>query len=230
MKNKRILIVCAHPDDEVLGCGGTIAKLVKRGCEAFTLILGEGITSRYLNKNTDNKEIKKELNLLKKQAIRANEILGVKEVFFKNFPDNKFDSIDLLEIIKAIEEVKREVKPEIIFTHSRHDLNKDHRLTYEAMLTASRPLVEETVRSIYSFEVLSSTEWNYPQGFSPNLYFDIEETLEIKLEAMKAYSLELRRFPHPRSVEGIKIKASQRGMEIGLRYAEAFEVIRDVRR
>ena len=224
---RRLLVVCAHPDDEVLGCGGTVARLVKEDFEAFTLILGEGVTSRYADRN--KKFVEKELSDLKRQALRANEILGVKEVFFESFPDNRFDSVDLLDIVKVVEKVKNEVKPEVILTHSRHDLNKDHRITYEAVLTATRPIAGETVRGIYSFEVLSSTEWNYPYGFSPNLYFNIEDTLELKLEAMKAYSLELREFPHPRSIEGIKIKAKQRGMEAGLRYAEAFEVVRDVR-
>ncbi len=223
----RILIVSAHPDDEVLGCGGTVAKLIREGCEAFTLILGEGITSRYTNRDKEN--VNMELMELRRQALKANEILGIKEVFFFNFPDNGFDSVGLLNIIRVIEKIKREVKPKLVFTHSRHDLNVDHKLTYEAVLAAFRPLPEETVRCIYSFEILSSTEWRYPYAFSPNMYINIEDTIELKLKAMEAYMSELREFPHPRSIEGIKVKAMQRGMEVGLRYAEAFEVIRDIR-
>ena len=231
MSKKRVetvLVIVAHPDDEVLGCGGTMARLAREGYEVFTLVLGEGVRSRY-EKNEDSLDIEDAINALKKQALEANKILGVKEVFFSDFPDNRFDSIDLLDIVKAVERFKEEVKPQIIFTHSKADLNIDHQITHRAVVTATRPMPGESVMSVYSFEVLSSTEWNYPQEFSPNLYFDVSNTIELKLEAMKAYSSELREFPHPRSLEGIKLKASQRGMEVGLRYAEAFEVVRDVR-
>jgi len=223
-KKKRVLIVAAHPDDEILGCGGTIAKLVKKGYEVYTLILGEGITSR--DKIRDRKKREKEILELKKQIHKANKILGVKEIFCFDFPDNRFDSVDFLDIVKTIEEIKNNIKPDIVFTHSKADLNIDHRITYKAVLTAMRPLPSESVKLIYSFEILSSTEWNYPLSFSPNVYFDIENTLNLKIEAMKEYKGELREYPHPRSVEGIKIKAMQRGMEVGLKYAEAFELIR----
>ncbi len=224
----RVLVVAAHPDDEVLGCGGTMAKLAREGYEVFTLILGEGVRSRY-DQDVDDTNIEESLENLKKQAFEANRILGVKEVFFSDFPDNRFDSVDLLDIVKVVERFKKEVTPQIIFTHSRTDLNIDHRITYKAVVTATRPMPGESVRTVYSFEVLSSTEWKYPQEFSPNLYFDISDTIGLKLEAMEVYSSELREFPHPRSLEGIKVKASQRGMEVGLKYAEAFEVVRDVR-
>lgn len=224
--NKKILIVAAHPDDEVLGCGGTVARLVKEGYEAYTLILGEGITSRDRSRNREKRlqDIKK----LKDQIYKANKILGIKKVFTFDFPDNRFDSVDFLDIVKTIEEIKNELKPEIIFTHSKSDLNIDHRITYQAVITATRPMKNETVKSIYAFEILSSTEWNYPLSFSPNVYFNIEDTLDLKLQAMAEYKSELREYPHPRSLEGIKIKAKQRGMEVGFCYAEAFELIRGV--
>ncbi len=224
----RVLVVAAHPDDEVLGCGGTMARLAREGYEVFTLILGEGVRSRY-EKNEDSPDIGDAMDTLKKQALEANRILGVKEVFFSDLPDNRFDSVDLLDIVKVVERFKKEVKPQIIFTHSRADLNIDHRITYKAVVTATRPMSGESVRAVYSFEVLSSTEWKYPQEFFPNLYFDVGDTIGLKLEAMGVYSSELREFPHPRSLEGIKVKATQRGMEVGLKYAEAFEVVRDVR-
>ena len=224
--NKKILIVAAHPDDEVLGCGGSVARLVKEGYEAYTLILGEEITSRDRSRNREKRlqDIKK----LKDQIYKANKILGIKKVFTFDFPDNRFDSVDFLDIVKAIEEIKNKLKPEIIFTHSKSDLNIDHRITYQAVITATRPMKNETVKSIYAFEVLSSTEWNYPLSFSPNVYFNIEDTLDLKLQAMAEYKSELREYPHPRSLEGIKIKAKQRGMEVGFCYAEAFELIRRV--
>ena len=224
--NKKILIVAAHPDDEVLGCGGTVARLIKEGYDAYTLILGEGITSRDKSRNREKRlhDIKK----LKDQIYKANKILGIKKVFTFDLPDNRFDSVDFLDIVKIIEEIKNKLKPEIIFTHSKSDLNIDHRITHKAVITATRPMKGETVKSIYAFEVLSFTEWNYPLSFSPNVYFNIEDTLGLKLKAMSEYKNELREYPHPRSLEGIKIKAKQRGMEAGFSYAEAFELIRRV--
>lgn len=134
-----------------------------------------------------------------------------------------------LEIVKVIEKVKNELQPDIVFTHYGNDLNIDHQITYKAVLTATRPMKDECVKEIYSFEVLSSTEWNYPISFSPDVFFDINNTLEYKLKAMEMYKSELRNFPHPRSIEGIKINAEYWGMHIGLRYAEAFKNIRVVR-
>ena len=160
---KKILIIIAHPDDEVLGCGGAITKLAKEDYIIYTLILGEGVTSRDASRNT-NKRLNEILDL-RKSAIKANKILGVKEVFFKDFPDNRFDTVSLLDIVKAIEKAKSKIKPDIIFTHYEKDLNIDHQLTYKAVITATRPLRGETVKEIYSFEVLSSTEWNYPNSF-----------------------------------------------------------------
>jgi len=224
---KKVLIVAAHPDDEVLGCGGTIARLVREGHEAYTLILGEGVTSR--DRSRDREKREGEISRLKKQIRKANELLGVKEVFAFDFPDNRFDSVDFLDIVKAIEEVKNKLKPEIVFTHSKSDLNIDHQITHKAVITATRPMQNESVKEIYAFEVLSSTEWNYPLSFSPNVYFDIGDTLELKLKAITEYKSELREYPHPRSLKGIEIKARQRGMEVGFSYAEAFECVRYMR-
>ena len=222
-----ILIIVAHPDDEVLGCGGTIAKLSENNT-IYTLILGEGITSRDIS----DEEKKKELKELKKQSAEANKILGVKKVFFENFPDNRFDTIPLLDIIKLIEKIIQKIKPEEIFTHHYGDLNIDHQITHKAVLTATRPVGDCTVKKILSFEVLSSTEWNYQNQtniFTPNTYIDISDTLNKKLVAMKCYKSEIRDYPHPRSLEGIKILAQKRGLEMGLKFAEAFCLIREIR-
>lgn len=220
---KKILIVAAHPDDEVLGCFATVSRLVKEGAEAYTLILGEGKTAR------KTKSAEQELELLSSEIQKANERIGIKKTFTRHFPDNKFDSVPLLEIIKAVLEVKEELKPDIIFTHYKDDLNIDHRITYEAVITATRPMVDECVKEIYSFEVLSSTEWNYPLSFSPNTFFDATKTLGDKLDAMALYDSELCEYPHPRSLEGIKLQAAHRGMQCGLLYAEAFECVRAIR-
>ena len=221
------LIVVAHPDDEVLGCGGTVAKLSREGWEFYTLFLGEGVTSR--DEKRDLEKRKTELLELQKNALRANEILGVKEVFFEALPDNRFDGIELLDIVKRVEFYIQKVKPKIVFTHWEKDLNQDHRLVAKAVKIATRPLPHHPVKAVYSCEVLSSSEWNFLESFTPNVYVDITQTLEKKLKAMEQYKGELREFPHPRSLKGIEIKAAQRGMEVGLPFAEAFKVIREIK-
>ena len=225
--SKKILIIAAHPDDEVLGCFGTVAKMVKEGDEAYTLILGEGKTSRDEQRSIENK--KAELNILNQEIEKANSVINIKKTFIENFPDNRFDSVDLLDIVKAILKVKEEVKPDIIFTHYENDLNIDHQITYQAVVTATRPMEDESVKEIYSFEVLSSTEWNYPLSFSPDLFFDISETIKLKKEAMKQYDSELCQFPHPRSIEGIELNAKYHGMRVGKAYVEAFKTVRVIK-
>ncbi|MBN1793551.1 MAG: PIG-L family deacetylase [Candidatus Omnitrophica bacterium] len=219
-----ILIVAAHPDDEILGCGGTVARLIKEGHAAYTLLLGEGVTSR--DEERDPKKRGKEINSLRNQAQQANAALGVKEVFIHSFPDNRFDTVPLLDIVKVIEKTKEKVKPALVFTHYANDLNIDHRITCAAVLTATRPVLDETVKEIYSFEVPSSTEWNYPLSFSPNVYFDISQTIDVKLQAIKQYVSEIKEPPHPRSQEGVELNARMWGMKVGLGYAEAFTCVR----
>lgn len=224
---KRILIVAAHPDDEVLGCGATVARLVKEGFVAFTLILGEGVTSR--DKTRDIKKRENELTGLKKQILKANAVLGVKDSFIYNFPDNRFDTVSLLDIVKVVENIIEKVKPVIIFTHYGKDLNIDHKITYQAVLTAARPLPGVSVQEIYSFEIPSSTEYNYPSTFSPNVFFDISNAFPLKIKAMECYSTELRKSPHPRSQEGMKLYARYWGMRIGLPYAEPMMSVRVIK-
>jgi LmbE family N-acetylglucosaminyl deacetylase len=221
--SKKILIVAAHPDDEVLGCFGTVARLIKEGYEAYTLILGEGKTSR------DVKDVKDELNILNDEIQKANKVIGIKKVFIESFPDNRFDSVDLLDIVKVISKVKNEIKPDIIFTHYEKDLNIDHQITYQAVITASRPMEDECVKEIYSFEILSSTEWNYPLSFSPDIFFDISDTFYLKIDAMKEYNSELCEYPHPRSLDGIKLNAKYQGMRVGKKYVEAFKSVRVIK-
>ena len=225
--NKKILIVAAHPDDEVLGCFGTVARLIKEGYEAYTLILGEGKTSRDEYRIIENK--KDEIEILNTEIQNANDVIGIKKVFVESFADNRFDSVDLLDIIKVISKVKDEVKPDIIFTHYEHDLNIDHQITYKAVVTATRPMSEECVKEIYSFEVLSSTEWNYPLSFSPDVFFDISDTIELKLKSMEKYTSELCQYPHPRSLEGIELNAKYQGMRVGKKHVEAFKSVRVIK-
>lgn len=223
---KKILIVAAHPDDEILGCGGTMALHSMTGNDVYVLILGEGITSR--DEKRDRRKRDKEIMELRRDLERANRIVGTKKSFLFDFPDNRFDSIPLLDIIKVVEKVKKEVNPDIIYTHHNGDLNIDHRITFDAVLTACRPLKSESVRSIYSFEIPSSTEWSADSSkyFIPNYFVNIKETLEKKTNAMKAYTNEIRDFPHPRSGKALEILAQSRGIMTGFEYAEAFMVVR----
>ena len=156
-------------------------------------------------------------------------MIGIKRVYLENFPDNRFDSVDLLDIVKVISKIKDEIKPDIIFTHYENDLNIDHQITYKAVITATRPMVAESVKEIYSFEILSSTEWNYPISFSPDTYFDISDTIGLKVEAMKKYTSELCEFPHPRSTKGIELNAQYHGMRVGREAVEAFKSIRVIK-
>ena len=218
-----VLVVAAHPDDEVLGAGGAILRHKDNGDSVSVLILSDGETSRGTGIDVDKRH---------EQALQASKVLGVDKIFFESFPDNCFDTVALLDIAKKIEQVIRELSPNIIYTHHVNDLNIDHRRTCEAVLTAARPQPNHPVRSILSFEVLSSTEWQIKTGekiFSPTLYIDIERYISKKIEALSVYVDELRPAPHPRSAEGVNILARYRGMEVGLNYAEAFSVIRDIR-
>ena len=227
--NRKILIVAAHPDDEVLGGGGTIAKHVLQGNEVYCLILGEGITSRY---KQQEKVAEEEFRQLKSETKQVAKILGIKKVFFRDFPDNRFDTVPLLTIVKAVEEIKVEVKPDIIYTHHQGDLNIDHQLTFKAVLTACRPMKDETVKEIYSFEIPSSTEWNSPDAqnyFMPNVFVNISETFEKKVEALRAYQGEIREYPHPRSPEALRAIAMRWGSTMGCEAAEAFELIRAIK-
>lgn len=221
---KKILIVAAHPDDEVLGCFGTVAKFIKDGYEAYTLILSGGKTSR-------GEIDKKELDLLQDEMEKANELIGIKKVFIANFPDNAFDSIALLEIVKEIEKIKNEIMPEIIFTHHIGDMNIDHQITHKAVLTATRPMKDECVKTIYSMEVPSSTEWNgflSQMAFVPNVFFEIDDTIDLKIDAMAQYRSELREYPHPRSLKHLKELAKVNGTKVGLNYSENFMLIRSI--
>jgi len=218
----RILVIAAHPDDEVLGCGGTILKHIKNGDEVSILILGEGETSR-----SSDIDIKKR----ERQAKKVAKLMNVKNLFLEKLPDNKFDSIPLLGIVKGVEKIITKVRPNIIYTHFSHDLNVDHRLTFQAVLTACRPQPNFGVKKILAFETPSSTEWQIKDGksqFSPTVYNNITDFINKKIEILKIYKDESREYPHPRSIKSVKILAQYRGIEVGYKYAEAFQLIRNI--
>ncbi len=226
---KKVLVIAAHPDDEILGCGGTILKRVAKGDKVYSLCLGEGISSRYLKRELVKKE---KLTSLHDCYIKAAKLMGFKKSWLNKFPDNRFDSVDLLDIIKVIEKVKKEIKPQIIYTHFENDLNIDHRITFQAVITACRPVSEESVKEIYSFETPSSTEWTSSHSgenhFRPNVFVDIKGTIDKKINIMKVYKSEIKKYPHPRSLKALRIVAQRWGIVCGLKYAEGFILVRKV--
>ncbi len=229
MKNT-VAVIVAHPDDEVLGCGGTIAKHVENGDLVHVLIMAEGITSR--NEKRDVTNCEDLLENLHMTAKKANEHIGSSSLKLLNLPDNRMDSIDLLDIIKDIELFIDEYRPDIIYTHYSSDVNIDHQLVYDAVITATRPVPGQVVTTILCFEIVSSTEWQPSCGrfpFSPNWYIELTKNqLQKKILALEEYGSEMRDFPHARSIENIKLLAKWRGANVGVNYAESFVLARNI--
>jgi LmbE family N-acetylglucosaminyl deacetylase len=231
LRNKNILCVVAHPDDEVLGLGATIHRLVSQyGCCIRAVILGEGITSR--SDSRDREQWSQELAIHQRNIYQATQKVGYESVGIYDFPDNRFDSVALLDIVKVVEKEKTDFQPSVIFTHHGGDTNIDHRRTFEAVMTATRPMQGEVVRTIFAFETPSSTEWqafNYPNYFTPNVFMPVDKTnVAAKIAAMEHYEFERRAFPHPRSPEALEVLARRHAVTIGADYAEAFMLIRSI--
>jgi LmbE family N-acetylglucosaminyl deacetylase len=221
------LVIAAHPDDEVLGCGGMMARLADAGEDVFVAILGEGITSRYGARSQADPTLITDLRSASKRAV---ELLGARELFLYDLPDNRFDTVPLLDIVKIVESLVERLRPESIYTHHPGDLNVDHPTVFRAVLTATRP-ISTPVRKIYAFEVPSATDWSFNQfvPFRPNVFVDIAASLDRKIAAMEIYESEARPFPHPRSPEALEALARQRGASAGLAAAEGFELVREIR-
>jgi len=221
--NKVVLVIAAHPDDEVLGCGGTIAKHVLAGDDVAIVFMTNGESSRQ-STVSDN------ITSRSKACGEALKILGIKYVMNFDFPDNMMDQVPLLKVTKSIETAIERFTPSIVYTHFSEDLNVDHRITHQAVMTACRPQAWSPVQSIYCFEVLSATEWNsYTKSkFNPNKFVDVSDVWPIKLSALDKYSKELRPFPHSRSIETIEALSIYRGATVGLKKAEAFQIERIV--
>lgn len=222
--SKTVLVVAAHADDEALGCGGTIARHATYGDQVHVVFVADGVTSR-LNAGGD------ELARRQQATERARDILGIRSTTFLGLPDNRLDSLPLLDIVQPLEAIVARLAPELVYTHHYGDLNVDHRQTHQAVMTACRPLPGATVREILTFEVMSSTEWNGVglAPFLPNLFVDIGAQLDAKMRALEAYGLEMRAPPHSRSLMHARCLAQHHGGCVGVDAAEAFMVMRAIR-
>ncbi len=222
--SKIVAVIAAHADDEVLGCGGAIAKFAREGYQIHVLLLADGETSR---SDLDPKNYDKARELRGKAATSANEILGTTSLTMLNFPDNRMDRIDLLDVVKEVETFIAKHRPNVVITHFSNDVNIDHQITHQAVAVACRPQPDHFVEELLFMEIASSTEWIPVTGqelFSPNYWIDITESIDIKMAALSAYKDELRKFPHPRSLEGVKALSRWRGCTVGVAFAESFVV------
>ena len=219
----KVLVVAAHPDDEILGCGGSMLQHVAAGDTVHVLIMAEGITSREISRDVEKHS--NELSALHSASYQAAQFMGVEKIKLYGFPDNRMDTVSLLDVVKKIESEINLFRPDIVYTHHAGDVNIDHVITHKAVVTACRPIAGTSVKTLLFFETLSSTEWQMASNevvFLPDYFVNIEKFLPQKLKALNFYKSEMRAFPHSRSYEGVEVLAKWRGMLSGLHYAEAF--------
>lgn len=216
---KKVLVIAAHPDDEILGCGGAVALHAKNGDDVTSLVVCEGDSLRYdsMSKTHQN------------QIFEAAKVLGVEDVRSLKFPDQKLETIILTDLIEPILEIVREVQPQIVYCQYGGDVNRDHKILFEAVSVATRP-TETFIEAIYAFDTASSTEWGYPRAFIPDTWVDISSTIDIKLAAMAKYKTELKDYPHPRSLKALKYKSLSAGSQCLMCAAESFMTIRRIKR
>lgn len=222
--NERVLVIAAHPDDEALGCGGAIARHKSKMDTIQVLFVADGETSRAGSVSVSHR---------RKSAETAGKVLGTEPPLFLDLPDQRLDTVSLLDIIQKIERVIEDKRPTIVYTHHGGDLNLDHRLVHQAAMTALRPAPNSPCKAIFAFEVASSTEWASSaigEAFRPNHFVDITAVLETKMKALEVYDKEMRSAPHTRSYSGLRALAALRGMNNGLEAAEAFMILRSIER
>lgn len=222
---KRVLVIASHPDDEVLGMGGTITKLVKNGCMVDVMIVTDGSSSQY--RNSDH--LAEIIEAKKMETRNCADVLGVRDVYYGELPDMKLDTIPHIMINQTIEEVIGKVQPDTVFTHFWGDVNCDHQNVYKSTLVATRPVMGQVVKELYCYRVPSSTEWTPNKAdtmFMPNFFVDIEEFAEQKYKAFVCYATELRDYPHPRSVQYLRETDKAAGIRVGVSAAEEFVLLR----
>lgn len=218
----RILVIAAHPDDEVIGAGGTIARHIAQGDDVFWCIVTEGYTPTW------SADI---LAAAKRQVYEVQAIFGIEKVFFCGFPSVKLNTVPYMELSSALQRVVDEVLPHIVYTTPRGDINQDHRLVFQSTLVATRPQPGISIRRLLCYEIGPTARYGAPVGthsFNPNVFVDISDFLDKKLEAMRCYKTLLEEYPHPRSIEGLRLIAKERGISVGLQAAECFHLIREL--
>jgi LmbE family N-acetylglucosaminyl deacetylase len=225
---EKVLVVAAHPDDEVLGCGGTLAKHVASGDSVRVVFLAEGVTARYSIDAIESKEAKLASEARNRDAVTALGLIGIKEdhIFTSDRACCRLDQVPLIDLVKQIEAHIIEYQPTRIYSHAAYDVNVDHTRAYQALLAATRPVSNNLLNVVMSFEVLSSTEWNPQKPFHANVFSDVSDYMEVKLAALNAYGDEMRNPPHSRSIQVVQSLANYRGAQAGVMYAEAFNLIR----
>ena len=214
---RSVLAIVAHPDDEVLGCGGALALHVDAGDTVAAVIACEGESLRYGAGEVHQAE----------HIRAAAKTLGFSAVHHLGFADQRLDTLSLVELITPLEKVLRETSPQIVYCQYGGDINRDHNILFQAVLVATRPVVD-SLRAVYAFETASSTEWAYPRTFIPDTWVDISTTLERKIQAMACYESEVRAYPHPRSLESLRHRAAYWGNQVCVPAAEVFMTIRRV--
>ena len=218
----KVLVVAPHPDDETVGMGGTILKHIKMGDEVYLAIVTVAYTPDW------SEEI---ISIKREEVTNVCELYGIKKAYLLDFPAVKLDTIPQKTLNDKISEIVEEVRPDVVYTSHKGDINKDHGLVFEATMVATRPKPNACVKKVLCYEVISSTEWTFGKTsdyFIPNYYQSITEYLETKLKILKAYKTETQKYPHPRSLRGVRIHAYKRGLEIGKKAAEAFMLVRSI--
>lgn len=226
---KTAFAIVAHPDDEIIGLGGTLYKHTKQGDTVHVLILGDGKSSR---KDQYKPLQQRTKDLSQEETRKALKTLNIRHFYKENLPDNRFDSLQLLEIVKTISKYMKKISPSIVYTHHYGDMNIDHQKCSEAVMICCRPIENNSVEEVRMFETLSSTEmagFEAKNLFLPNLFVDIHEELQAKIDAMACYKSELHDFPHPRSLKAIEYNAHLWGAKNNLIAAEAFHIFRSVK-
>lgn len=222
MAETRVVVLGAHPDDEILGAGGTLARHVMAGEEVHAIVVADGASSRA----SDEMKV-----ALEKDAARAAETIGFTSIRLESLPDQRLDTVAFVDLTQIIESILDDIQPHVVYTHFPGDVNVDHGLVARATWTACRPYARPQLRRFAVFETPSSTEWAWPvndSSLQPNLFVDITETLDTKIAAMECYQSELREYPHPRSSRSLRERAAYWGSHVGRRAVEPFRILRDV--
>lgn len=228
MDMQRILVVAAHPDDDILGCGATMNKLIGRGKEVRVVFVAEGSTCRFERETVASPEAREAVEQRSQCAREALRVVGVRDLAFHDLPCGRLDTVPLIDIGKFVEQEITQFRPDTVLTHFEHDANNDHRIVFQAVLQATRPGAQNFVANLLSFEVASSTEWRFTKAFLPNFFVNVEGEIKVKEEALSKYVTEQRPFPFPRSPQGMVAQSQVRGAQAGCRNAEAFMIIRSI--